>query len=116
MVTMNLAREMIDAAVQGKADCVKFQNFYVDKYISPFATKADYQKSAFAEKSQNEIIKACEISIEQASDLRNYCEERRIDFLSTPFEVWSLRGLLALELEAIKVSSCNLTNIPFLRS
>ena len=43
---MNLAREMIDAAVQGKADCVKFQNFYVDKYISPFATKASYDKQS----------------------------------------------------------------------
>ena len=27
---MILAREMIDAAAQGKADCVKFQNFNVD--------------------------------------------------------------------------------------
>ena len=37
-----------------------------------------------------------------------------MDFLSTPFEVWSLRDLVSIKVPAIKISSCNLTNIPFL--
>lgn len=112
---MNLAREMIDAAAENGADCVKFQNFVVDKYISPLAGKADYQEQTdFAGQTQNEIIKACEITVEQADELRAYSDTKNVDFMSTPFEVWSLRGLLALDLPAIKISSCNLTNIPFL--
>ncbi len=112
---MNLAREMIDAAAENGADCVKFQNFVVDKYISPLAGKADYQEQKdFAGQTQNEIIKACEITVEQAADLRAYSDTKNVEFMSTPFEVWSLRGLLELDLPAIKISSCNLTNLPFL--
>ena len=41
---MKLAREMIDAAAEKGADCVKFQSFVADEYISPLAGKANYQK------------------------------------------------------------------------
>ena len=112
---MSLAREMIDAAAENGADCVKFQNFVVDKYISPLAGKADYQEQEdFSGKTQNEIIKACEITVKQADELRAYAATKNTDFMSTPFEVWSLRDLLSLGLPAIKISSCNLTNMPFL--
>ena len=112
---INLAKEMIDAAAESGADCVKFQNFIVDKYISPIAEKATYQKQAeFADKSQNEIIKTCEITVEEADELQSYTRKKQIDFLSTPFEVWSLRGLVSINISGIKISSCNLTNISFL--
>lgn len=112
---MDLAREMIDAAAENGADCVKFQNFIADKYISTHAEKAEYQKKNKLEKrSQHEIIKACEITITQAKDLQSYSKKKNIDFLSTPFELWSLSGLISIEVPAIKISSCNLTNIPFL--
>jgi len=113
---VGLAREMIDAAAANGADCVKFQTFIVDKYISPVAGKADYQvQNAFADQSQGEIIKACELPIDQLAGLRDYAQKKAIDFLSTPFEVWSLRELIALDLPALKISSCNLTNYPFLQ-
>ena len=112
---ISLAKEMIDAAHENYADCVKFQSFSVDKYISPLAVKAAYQQQrGFEEKSQREIIKACELEVEQSHELFNYSRKRGIDFLSTPFEVWSLRELVELDLPWIKISSCNLTNIPFL--
>lgn len=112
---VRLAKEMIDAAAESGADCVKFQSFKAEKYISPFAGKANYQEQEeFVGQSQHDIIKACEISIEQAETLRSYATEKNVHYLSTPFEVWSLRGLLSIGLDAIKISSCNLTNTPFL--
>ena len=112
---IGLAKEMIDAAAESGADCVKFQSFKAEKYISPLAGKAGYQEQEeFLGQSQRDIIKACEISIEQAEDLRSYSRKKNVQFLSTPFEVWSLRGLVSIGLDAIKISSCNLTNIPFL--
>ena len=112
---INLAREMIDAAKDSKADCVKIQNFMVDKYISPLAEKADYQKqNKFKGKSQREIIRDCELSLKNTAELYEYSKKLDIDFLSTPFEIWSLKDLISLDVEAIKISSCNLTNIPFL--
>lgn len=112
---IDLAKDMIDAAADCGADCVKVQNFIAEKYISPRSGKAKYQEQlAFAGMSQLEIIKACEISTEQSAELKAYSEKKAIKFLSTPFEVWSLRGLVSIGVDAIKVSSCNLTNTPFL--
>lgn len=110
-----LAREMIAAAAEAGTHAVKFQNFICDEYLSPIAPKAGYQQREDASgKSQYEIIKACEITPEATAELKEYAAARRIDFLSTPFERTSLRMLLALGLPGIKVSSCNLTNLPFL--
>ncbi len=112
---VGLAREMIDAAADNGADCVKFQTFIVDRYISPAAGKADYQlQEDFADQSQNEIIKACELPVDQLGPLRDHAAARNVDFLSTPFEVWSLRALVDFGIPALKISSCNLTNYPFL--
>lgn len=113
---MSLARRMVDAAKAAGADCAKFQNFMADKYISRHAGKAGYQSKdgTVAGKSQNEIIKACELTYENTLEMKAYCAQVGIDFMSTPFEVWSLRRLVEIGVPAIKVSSCNLANIPFL--
>ena len=110
---ITLAKEMVMYAECG-ADCVKFQNFIADKYISPLAGKANYQEQKeFESKSQRDIIKACEITLTKTEELKSY-SAKNILFLSTPFEVWSLRGLISMNIDAIKISSCNLTNTPFL--
>ena len=63
--------------------------------------KADYQKrDQFSDKSQKEIIKSCEITLEQTSSLL-ITVKRKIDFLSTPFEVWP-RDLI-FNMSAIKI-------------
>lgn len=114
---MELAKQMITAAKESSADCVKFQNFFSEKYISKFAGKAGYQKQdVVSAKSQYEIIKACEISREVTLELMNFSKKIGIDFLSTPFELDSFRLLMDLKLPAIKISSCNLTNYPFLKA
>ncbi len=112
---MSMAREMIDAAKDSGADCIKFQSFICDKYISTKAGRAKYQdQEAVGEKSQKQIIQECEFEFAQFEELKAHCESRQIDFMSTPFEVWSLRMLINLGVPAMKISSCNLTNIPLL--
>lgn len=112
---MVLAKKMITAAKKSGADCVKFQNFIAEKYISKVAAKAGYQKQkAVAAKSQRDIIKECEIGRKETVELIDFAKKTGIDFLSTPFELDSFRLLMELKLPAIKISSCNLTNYPFL--
>jgi N,N'-diacetyllegionaminate synthase len=67
------------------------------------------------EKSQYEIIKECEISESDTAELKAYAESKNVDFMSTPFELESFRMLRRLGVEAVKISSCNLTNYPFLK-
>ncbi|MBP9853711.1 MAG: N-acetylneuraminate synthase family protein [Candidatus Omnitrophica bacterium] len=110
-----LAKDMIDAAKENGADCIKFQSFLADKYISKKAGRAGYQnQSNVGGKSQNEIIKATQMSQDMYRELISHANKVNIDILSTPFEVWSFRSLMELKVPAVKISSCNLTNEPFL--
>jgi sialic acid synthase SpsE len=112
-----LAKEMIIAAADAGADCVKFQSFIADEYISPVAQRASYQDSIISgNKSQLELIQECEITIDDMAEFQEYAKNRGLDFLSTPFEVTSLNNLVSIGIAAIKVSSCNLTNYPFLNA
>ena len=113
--SMKLAKEMIDIAKSNGADCVKFQSFIVNDYISSLADKASYQKQDGLENvSQRDIIGKSQLSFKQISDIKLYAKKKGIDFLSTPFEIKSLKYLIELGVDAIKISSCNLTNYPFL--
>ena len=42
--SIELAKQLIDAAKEAGADYVKFQTFKADNLVSKFAEKADYQK------------------------------------------------------------------------
>ncbi len=114
---INLAKKMILSAKKNNADCVKFQKFIADDYISSKAHKANYQKkdNTVRKKSQLQILKSVELNKKEILELKRFSKKKNIDFLCTPFEVNSLRSLVSIKIEAIKISSCNLTNIPFLK-
>ena len=62
---IELAKEMIDAAAEANADCVSFKTSSLIGISRP-CRKADYQEQMIFGQSQNEIIKSCEITVEQA--------------------------------------------------
>ena len=39
-----LAKQLVDAAVESGADCIKFQTFVPENIVSRYAEKSDYQK------------------------------------------------------------------------
>lgn len=108
----SLAKKMILSAKKSGANCVKFQSFKAEEYISCYAPKATYQKKY--KKSQLELIKSCELKIETLRKLKKFARQINIDFLCTPFEIKSLKELVKIGIPAIKISSDNLNNIPFL--
>ncbi len=108
---ISIAKKLIEYAKNADADYVKFQTFNADNLTTAEAGLADYQKKQSSDYSnQYEMLKKYELSKENHIDLINHCKKVGIKFLSTPFEVESLRLLIELNLDLIKISSGDLTN------
>ena len=112
---IDIAKRLIDLAVDAGSDAVKFQTFKAENLILNDIEKAPYQKQTTEEsESQTEMLKKLELSTEQNLLLKKYCEQKNVIFLTTPFDEESLDDLDSLDLPAIKVSSTDTTNLPFL--
>ncbi len=113
---LDMAFQLIDAAVAAGADAVKFQTFKAEKLIAAHAPKAGYQKETTgADESQLEMVRNLEL--DEASHIRllTHCQEKDIQFLSTPFDLESIDLLNRLGLEIFKIPSGEITNLPYLR-
>lgn len=109
------AKKLIDAAVAAGADAVKFQTFKGDRLVTANAPKAIYQKETTGSgESQYEMLKRLELDYDQHLELIEYCKTRKIIFLSTPFDFESADWLEKLNIPAYKISSGDITNLPFL--
>ncbi|MBS1660111.1 MAG: N-acetylneuraminate synthase [Bacteroidetes bacterium] len=114
--SMDLARQLIDAAADAGADYVKFQTFKAKKLASKSAGKASYQqKTTAAGESQLEMLQKLELDESAHDELIRYCKLRKIEFLSTPFDMDSIDLLKGLGIKLGKIPSGEITNLPYLR-
>jgi sialic acid synthase SpsE len=113
--SLDLAINLIDVAVSAGVDAVKFQSFKTENLINEGVEKAPYQKG-FVDSGENQfqMLKRLEMTIDQMARIKDYCVESGVEFLSTPFDEESLDELEQLGVSAYKVSSTDLTNLPFL--
>lgn len=115
--SLEIAKKLIDQAIHAGADAVKFQTFRTDEVLVPDAPKAAYQKNGNSDSvSQYQMIKNLELQENDFLELYEYCRNKPIDFLSSPFDIQSVDFLLALDLRFMKVPSGEITNLPFLRA
>ncbi|NCP19534.1 MAG: N-acetylneuraminate synthase [Erythrobacter sp.] len=113
---MAMARDLVRLAAEAGADLVKFQTFDTAKSISRSAAKANYQIAATGDgETQYEMVKRLELSLDDHHMLKAECEKHGIGFFSTAFDPESLKLLVDLGLDRIKVPSGELTNLPLLR-
>ena len=111
-----LAKRLIEAAVDAKADFVKFQTFITENCITKNAKKADYQLSATNEdETQFEMIKKFELDRPAHEELITHCNKKGIRFLSTAFDHDSIYFLAELNIPFYKIPSGEITNLPYLR-
>ena len=114
--SLEIAKKLIDVAVEAKVDAVKFQTFKSEKLVSKNAKKACYQEQSTSKsESQLEMLKKLELDINAHDILINYCKEKNIMFLSTAFDLDSIDLLNKLGIEIFKIPSGEITNYPYLR-
>jgi sialic acid synthase SpsE len=94
---INLAKEMIDAAIASEADYVKFQIYNVDKFIA--------ESNPF----YNDFVKE-KLSFDDFRELRSYTEEQGGRFLATPFDEDSMNLLNDIGINVVKIASGDMNN------
>lgn len=103
---------LIDAAVAAGADCAKFQMRKLDEV---------YRSSSLSGKDDDlaveytlDLLRRFELSTEQQFRLSQYCATRNIRYLCTPWDASSIAVLETFGVQAYKVASADLTNLPLL--
>lgn len=113
---INIAKRLVDVAVLAGADAVKFQTFKADRLASRQAPKAAYQnETTDRDETQHEMLRKLELTEDMHIELLKYCKEKNILFLSTPFDIESVKMLVELGINIIKIPSGEITNLPYLR-
>ena len=111
---IELAKKLIDVAVNAGVDAVKFQTWKTELLVTKKAKQATYQtKNTKIKESQFDMLKKLELSYNEFIILKNYCDSKNILFLSTPDEIESANFLTNLQ-SIFKIGSGELTNKPYL--
>ena len=120
------ARQLIDEAVGAGADTVKFQCFIPELLVTRTTPQAAYQRRNLQSESalstdsdkpstQLDMLRGLTLSDEEHQELVVYCTELGIDYLSSPFDMPSLRFLCEeINLPRVKFGSGEITNGPLL--
>ncbi len=111
--SMELAKRLIDEAVEAGCDAVKFQSYKAENLVTPDAPKAKYQmKGAAASESQYSMLKKLELSPGDHKVLMDHCRKKKVEFMSTPFDEQSVDFLDKLGMRTFKISSGEITDRP----
>ena len=110
--SFDLALEMVDAAHEAGADCVKFQMRNMSSV---------YRKKSLAKEGEDlgteyvlDLLERFQLSQEEHKKVAEYCEHKGILYMCTPWDSDSVRDLEFFNVQAYKVASADLTNLPLL--
>lgn len=116
--SLEIAKKLVDKAVEAGVDIIKFQTFKAEKLVSKSAKQAEYQKKnigSSADDSQYNMLKKLELSEQNHQKLMAYCKEKGIRFWSTAFDSDSIDYLHSLNLGLWKIPSGEITNYPYIK-
>ena len=109
------AIKLIDAAKNSGADVIKFQTYSSDEIAIPKAPKAKYQiNNRLKKENMYQMLKKYELSFKNFEFLKKYCKKRKIEFLSSGFDIDSILFLKKLGLKRYKIPSGEINNFPLL--
>lgn len=113
---IELAKKLIDAAKKSGADAVKFQTFSAQLLAAPTTPKVLYQESTtLPSESHLEMLERLELTKEQHIELLQYCRKQDVEFLSTPYDIKSVRFLDSIGVRFFKTASADLIDLPLHR-
>lgn len=115
--SLERAKELIKAAKGAGADAVKFQSFTAKGLFNPLRPLEGSTPEnilGWELHPAYKVIEALTLPEEWHGELKDFAHEEGIIFLSAPFEEGRAVLLNELGMEAFKIASGDITNIPFL--
>jgi N,N'-diacetyllegionaminate synthase len=116
--SVDIGKKLVDIAVESGADAVKFQTFRAEELNTKTAPKSTYHIETTGNDNHQtwfDLLKTQEISEEMHVTLIDYCTEKNIIFLSTPYGEKSADLLEKFNVPAYKIASTDTNNIPLLK-
>ncbi len=110
---LQLAFELIDKAVEANVDAVKFQKRKLEN-LYPKTMLDDVNTGEKNMAYLLPILQKVELSDEDYHRLWDYCQEKGVTFLCSPFDTDSADFLNEMGVPAFKVASADMINLPLL--
>jgi len=104
------ALRLIDVAAGCGADTVKFQTHIAAAETLKNAPAPPYFKG----EPRYEYFERTAFTLSQWQALRTYCQEKGVEFLSSPFSIEAVELLEKVEVKRYKIPSGEVTNLPLL--
>lgn len=112
--SMKTAKRLVDEAKEGGAHAVKFQSYKAETIASKHSP-AYWDLTEEPTESQFKLFKKHDsFWKDEMQELKNYCDEVDIEFMSTAFDVESAEFLNTM-MDVFKISSSDITNKPFIQ-
>lgn len=103
---------LVDAAVAAGADCAKFQMRKLDEVYR--ASSLSGKDDDLAVEYTLDLLRRFELPTAQQKKIADYCAAKGIQYLCTPWDAKSVAVLEGFDVQAYKVASADLTNLPLL--
>lgn len=112
------AIHLVDVAADAGADAIKFQTYRAEDLVVRDAPRfwsweGEEKRDGNQFDSYSRLDK---LPWSDYSKISDHCERRGIEFLSTPFSIDALEMLDDLGMKAVKIASCDITNVPLLEA
>jgi len=110
---LDLAKKLIDVAVECSANAVKFQKRSLeDLYKKNVLDDPTVESQGF--EILVDVLKEVELGESDYKELIKYCKEKNITFLCTPWDKASVDFLEKFDIPAYKIASADMTNLPLI--
>ncbi|OGS37153.1 MAG: CMP-N-acetylneuraminic acid synthetase [Elusimicrobia bacterium RIFOXYD12_FULL_66_9] len=109
---MAIARETVLQAKLAGADAIKFQHHLPDEEMlkgAPMSDNFDKDEPLY------DFLKRCSLKLDQHAELKALCEKVGIQYMCTPFSYAAAVDLLKIDIDAFKIGSGEMTDIPSLQ-
>ena len=109
--SLNVAKKMVDAAVESGAEIIKHQTHIAAEEMSDEAKKVI---PTHTKNSIFEIIENCQLNESDEFELMKYVQSKNKIFISTPFSRKAVDRLIEFDVPAIKIGSGECNNLPLI--